>query len=132
MGSFNQHATAALAVVVLATFILHFSPPWAVHVGVFLLGNLWPDIDHTKSKIHRYLGFPRLFGRRFKHWGRCHSVAGAILFSLPILALELAACWFAGWLPISWLAFVAGQIVHMLVDEACKSEKNKRKVLKWW
>lgn len=118
--------------VVLATFTLHFSPPWAVHMGMFLLGNIWPDIDHTQSRVHRYLGFPRLYGRRFTHWGRCHSILGAVLFAIPVLALELAAWWFTGWCPISWLAFVAGQIVHMLVDEGYKSKQNKRKALKWW
>lgn len=137
MGNVTDHATTALTVVVITTLTFHFSPVWILHVGLYLLGNLFPDIDHVGSRIHRGLLIPRLYGRRFKHWGRCHSVAGGLLFSIPILLVGLG-CWLMGWVVDWWSplvaagAFFAGQITHLLTDEGFKSKGNKRRAFKWW
>ena len=134
MGSFTQHAMVAFVVITVSWLLLlphGWNWGWSA-VGVFLLGNVFPDIDHTKSRTHRYLLFPRIYGRRFTHWGRCHTVIGAVLFSTPLLVIEVIAWHYTGWRPLAWILFLTGQILHMVVDEIYKSKNNRRRALKIW
>jgi membrane-bound metal-dependent hydrolase YbcI (DUF457 family) len=138
MGNFLQHLAAAMATLVVGTLAALFfllTPHWAIiasfGVGMFLLGSVFPDIDHVGSKIHKGLLLPRVYGRRFKHWGHTHSIAAAIAYGF---ALNVWSPFLLGWTATAalWLGFSGGFVLHLLVDEACKSPGNKRKAFKLW
>lgn len=135
MGSFTEHL--AWAMVVATTAFIIAIGDWLniARLGAFLLGSVFPDIDHRSSKIHRYLLFPRLAaaaGARFKHWGHNHSIVAGILYSIPVALIDLATIHYLASFAGASIYFFLGFFLHLVVDEMYKSPGNKRVALKAW
>lgn len=132
MGSASQHGFFGFAIVTSVLIFFNFERLVLLfHVILFLFGNIFPDVDHYQSKIHRWLGWPRLY-KKWKHWGRSHTIIGCFLFSIPIITIELITAQFG--LPFScvFLSFNAGCLCHCILDDLLKSKNNKRRATKAW
>lgn len=86
-----------------AFFILPFlGMDHIVHLVVFLLGSIIPDIDIVSSKIGRRFKL----GYFFKHRGIFHSYWMMAALSLPFLVIDI-------WVGV---AFLLGYALHLNID----------------
>jgi inner membrane protein len=85
--------------------------------GFAVLGALLPDVDTTASTIGR-LCYPLAWylERRFGHRGITHSLVGLVIAAL--VSLIFVSFDFLSWL--SWSAFVAGYLSHLMADSMNK------------
>ena len=85
--------------------------------GFAALGALLPDVDTTASTIGR-LCYPLAWylERRFGHRGITHSLVGLVIAAL--VSLIFVSFDFLSWL--SWSAFVAGYLSHLMADSMNK------------
>jgi membrane-bound metal-dependent hydrolase YbcI (DUF457 family) len=86
-----------------------------LELGLVLFGSLLPDVDHPKSTLGKFNLFNR-FGM-FKHRGKCHTILGAAVLSLPFFLVA------GGWhYPL--LVF-AGALSHILGDKLASMFPNR-------
>lgn len=106
------HITLGVTVGVLAAH----SP---FELSFVLLGSLLPDIDHPSSTLGRYNPLVSLM----VHRGKCHSVIGCLLMSLPFLMLD-----------VRFFVFVfIGTISHLMGDKLMSVlPRHKKFYLKLW
>jgi inner membrane protein len=85
--------------------------------GFAVLGALLPDVDTTASTIGR-LCYPLAWylERRFGHRGITHSLVGLVIAAL--VSLIFVSFRALSWL--SWSAFVAGYLSHLMADSMNK------------
>lgn len=70
-----------------------------------MAGGLLPDIDHPKSVIGRYN--PLNWVKVMKHRGKCHTMVGCLLLSLPFVFFHYYAFIFA----------LYGAVTHIYADK---------------
>ena len=107
-----------------------------------LFGSLLPDIDHRNSTLGRFNPLTRIRWKKrkqptggkkrskkpeyhtlVKHRGKCHTVAGALLLSLPFLLLG----------PLAFILVAYGALGHLVADKIHSWLPNKQKFrIKVW
>ena len=90
--------------------------------GIFLalLGSLLPDIDHPKSHLGRYIPLINLL---CQHRGKCHTVIGCALLSIPFSAFSQQAFFFV----------FTGSLSHLTADFlAGKLPRRRAFKIRWW
>ena len=86
-----------------------------------ILGALLPDVDTTASTVGRLL-YPLAWylERRFGHRGITHSLVGLVIAALVSLIFMSFVSFRAFRFQLSWSAFVAGYLSHLLADSMNK------------
>lgn len=85
-----------------------------IPITLVLLGGIFPDIDHTKSKISKKIPLiPNIINFIFKHRGAVHSIIGLIVINLLIYIILLPLNINPNKI-ILW--FSVGYISHLLLD----------------
>jgi len=79
-----------------------------------VLGALFPDIDHPKSWLGRYV---KPVGWLSTHRGFFHSLLGGVVFTILLFTLADAL----GWGPLLPLVFLFGYVSHLLLDGSTKA-----------
>lgn len=100
----------ASGILIASIFLAYATLTWStiIYSLLFLLGTIFPDIDHTKSIVGKKI---KLIGWAFIHRGFFHSIFGLILISLiPYYIYPLAGIFFA-----------MGYATHLLEDMLTKS-----------
>ena len=95
--------------------------PFVTHTGIgvvlILFGSILPDIDHPGSTIGRYNPLHFIRGA-VKHRGKCHTLGGVVLLSLPFYLLD-------GWTTVGFV--LIGAIGHLVADKVYSWFPKKRK-----
>jgi membrane-bound metal-dependent hydrolase YbcI (DUF457 family) len=92
------------------TCVIYFIDP---KVGlIFLMGALFPDIDHPKSMIGRWFFFLKLTHRKETH--SLPVIFGLMILGMFALFVKDPSYFFNYWIFV--LAFTAGQISHVVLD----------------
>jgi membrane-bound metal-dependent hydrolase YbcI (DUF457 family) len=72
-------------------------------MALVLFGSLLPDIDHPRSTLGQWNPLTRFM----KHRGKCHTLVGSVLLSVPFSL-------FGGWIPFALV--LSGAVGHILSD----------------
>lgn len=104
----KTHFYTGLVIMLIFIYFSEFNFNSILFSFAFLIGCIFPDIDHNKSIIGRKI---KIIGWAFKHRGFFHSIFALILFSFLIYIFnDFVAIFFA-----------MGYLIHLLEDMLTKS-----------
>jgi membrane-bound metal-dependent hydrolase YbcI (DUF457 family) len=109
----NTHAAFGFVMAILLHILGFEVGAWGIFFLLF--GSLLPDIDHKRSILGRY-NVLNWFGL-FKHRGKCHTLIGSFLLSVPFYVL--------GGMKGLIFTFV-GAVGHLCADKLYSYGKKKK------